>query len=241
MTTSWARAAAPLAALFLTSGLLASCSSGAGPTSVPSATEQETTSAPTQTQPVEKAPAEPTAEIVESGFGQPSNSEYTWVTALVHNVGGVGEFATVTFNLYGADDALLATVEQVESFTTDDGLTAVGTMSDVLSAPVARIEANLAVSDYGSTEPTASIAPIESPVQDGAASFVVTNTTSEDWGDLRIGVICKDAAGTVVGGGSAFPSGIPAGGEYMVSSNDAMLMFADAATTCTAYPTVADY
>ncbi|MBO0926295.1 hypothetical protein J1G44_17610 [Cellulomonas sp. zg-ZUI199] len=172
------------------------------------------------------------AEILEAGFGQ--DGDYTWVTSLVSNTGHVGEFATVVFNLFDETDTLIATEEQVEIFTSAEGVTAIGTQTDTTGKTVARVEATLEVSDYGSSaEPAEPVAPVDGQqTAEGDWTFTLVNGTAEDWSDLRVGIICRSAEGTIVGGGGDFPSLVPAGGQYLI---DGWVMAASPAS-CTAYP-----
>lgn len=193
--------------------------------------------APTPTEPAstktEAADLAETAEITEQGFGQ--SGGYAWVTAMVHNVGSVGEFATVHFNLYDEAGTLIASGDQVESLVSEDGWTAIGTQVEVPGGQqAASVEATLAISDYGMAgEPLPAIGPVDASMGDPQITFVVKNETSENWENLRVGIICRDEAGSVAGGGSAYPALIPAGSESMV---DGYVVISDAATSCTAYP-----
>lgn len=173
------------------------------------------------------------AEILESGFGQ--DGDYTFVTALVSNTGYVGEFATVVFNVYDQSDALVATEEQVEGFTSETGTTAIGTQVETSGFTVGRVEATLSVSDYGTTsDAVEQLSPVDGvPDADGGWTFELTNATGSDWVELRVGIVCRDAAGAIVGGGSDFPSLVPAGGSYLIS--DAIWQAASPAS-CVAYP-----
>ncbi|MET0433642.1 MAG: hypothetical protein ABW025_05695 [Cellulomonas sp.] len=184
----------------------------------------------------EQAASADAATILESGFGQ--DGDYAWVTALVQNEGLVDEFATVTFNLYDEAGTLVASTDQVEGFTSEKGMTAIGTQVDTSGAVVAKVDAHLGVSEYGSDrDPVAQVAPVDGTVGvDGEWTFALQNGTTEDWTDLRVGIICRDAAGTVVGGGSAFPPLVAAGQPYLLS--DSLIISTAATATCTAYPQV---
>lgn len=178
------------------------------------------------------------AEILEEGFGQ--EAEYAWVTALVHNVGQVGEFATVQFNLYDDGGTLIASAEQVESFVAEDGLTAIGTQVEIPNGQrAASVKATLAISEYGTSgQPLPTIEPIDFSAESRDATFVVENPSSENWEDLRIGVVCRDGSGSVVGGGVAYPNLVPAGSESMI---DTFLISSGFPASCTAYPNQAGY
>jgi hypothetical protein len=83
--------------------------------------------------------------LERSGFGGDEN--YLWVTSTVRDV-PVGQFATVSFNLYGADGTLLATESQVEQGVNPGAAITVGTQATAPQGqPVARVEPTLEVSD----------------------------------------------------------------------------------------------
>lgn len=113
------------------------------------------------------------------------------------NTGHVGEFATVVFKVCRQDDSLVATAERVEEFASAAGATAIGT----------QVESTLSVSDYGTTStPVEELQQVEKVVgADRSWTFALTNATDTDWADLRVGIIFRDATGTIVGGGSNFP------------------------------------
>lgn len=97
-----------------------------------------------------------------------------------------------------------------------------------------RVEATVSVSDYGdvsSDDALPVVAPIESPADN--PQFLIQNTTDEDWVDPRVQILCRDDAGQIAGGGSAYPTVITAGGEFMLS--DAHLITSDTASVCEAY------
>lgn len=179
------------------------------------------------------APAEAAghAEVTESGMAV--RDGYAWVAAMVEYKGLTGEFATVLFNVYDAEDNLIASTEQVEELSTEGTTVPIGTQVEVPSGSTAsRVEATVSVSDYGSRgEAMPVVDPIEAPA--GNPQFTIENTTGEDWADPRIQIVCLNDAGEIVGGGSTYPSMIPAGGEFLVS--DAYLITSDDATTCEAH------
>ena len=58
----------------------------------------------------------------------------------------------------------------------------------------------------------------EKPFNGIVASFTFTNNTAEDLTDLRVGVVCYDAAAGIIGGGSDVPDPAAAGiGPHCVS------------------------
>lgn len=212
--------------------LLTACASGAGSGSNEQVQDPAKTAAADK--PVEATTAvQDGATIRESGFGQAG--DYTWVTALVENTGLVGEFATVVFNLYDEGGTLLSTAEQVEGFTAAEGTTAIGTLVETAGVVVARVDASLSVSDYGmNTQPIEQLPAVTGQLAaDGTWTFELQNTTDDDWTDLRVGIICRSTEGTIVGGASAFPSLVPAGGPYLITDPIGQIV---GETSCTAYP-----
>ncbi|QDB79619.1 hypothetical protein FE251_09720 [Georgenia wutianyii] len=171
--------------------------------------------------------------IREAGVGQ--EGEYARAVALVETRGYVGEFLTVHFNVFDADDELIASGEQVEVIASEAGTFAVGTMVDVGAARAARVEATHAISDYGmggKALPTIEPAPVTLGDY-GLATIRLTNPTSEPWENLRIGIVCRNAEGAIVGGGDSYPSLVPANAESMA---DGYVIAGDGVTECTAYP-----
>ena len=179
------------------------------------------------------APPEPagSATVVESGIGV--DGDYAWVTAMVEHHGLTGEFATVLFNVYDEADELIVSEEQVELLGTAGTTFPIGTLIEIPSgSTVSHVKATVSTSDYGSRdEPTPVVAPVTAPAD--RPSFHIENSTGEDWTDPRIAIVCRDGAGTIVGGGVDFPRMIPAGGDFLVS--DAHVTSAGGAASCEAY------
>lgn len=197
----------------------------------PGGTESTSTSSTTS--------VKPDAEIAEYGFGQARG--YVWVTALVHNVGRVGDFATVHFNLLDEAGNLLASGDQVESFVSQEGVTAIGTQVAVPEgAEVATIEPTLSVSDYGdSADPKPTIAPVPLTLTEQDASFILTNDSIENWENVRVGIVCREASGAITGGGSAYPNLVPAQSQSIEEVLG--VIKSDGTTECTAYPSLSGF
>lgn len=190
--------------------------------------EQTSTDIPADA--VTSAEADGGIEVLESGIA--TDGDYAYVSAMVKHEGLTGEFATVLFNVYDDQDNLIVTQEQVEELGTEGTTFPMGTQVEIPSGSTpARVDATVSVSEYGSSsEARVVVAPIESSADN--PQFLIKNTTDEDWEDPRIQILCRDDAGDIAGGGSAFPTTIPAGGEFMLS--DVHLITSDAAT-CEAY------
>lgn len=171
-------------------------------------------------------PAAPSAAVIEkSGFG--GSDDYLWVTATVRDV-PVGQFATVSFNLYGADGTLLATETQTEQGVNPGAQIMVGTqVSAPKGQPVARIEPTLEVSNHDPAMPAKfkDVVLQVGPVTIGQDTFSgqtaeaeLTNPSAEQIPGARVGVTCFDQQGVIVGGGSDYPDVVPANGKVMVSA-----------------------
>ena len=155
----------------------------------------------------------PRATLVDTGFGQ--RDEYAWVTSLVQNqsADNVSHFVTVQFNLYDKSGELIASTDQVESFSSADQTMAIGTQVDVPDKKkVAKVEATLAVGDEtggdGEDAPeikTGKVKVVKDEYGTTVGRFEVYNSTKEALKSVRVGVICYDAKDRVNGGGSAYP------------------------------------
>jgi hypothetical protein len=168
----------------------------------------------------------PAAAVIEkSGFG--GSGDYLWVTSIVRNV-PVGQFATVSFNLYGADGKLLATQSQTEQSINPGARIVVGTqVTAPKDQPVTRIEPTLKISDH---TPVASVKFSNVVLQVGGvtmgqdtfggatAEAVLANPSDEQIPGARVGVVCFDQQGAITGGGSEFPNLVPAKGQVKVSA-----------------------
>lgn len=181
------------------------------------------------------APAEASdeVEVLESGIAV--EGDFAYVSAMIEHDGLTGEFATVLFNVYDDQGDLVASAEQVEQLATEGTTFPIGTQVEVPSgSEAARVEATVSVSDYGdvsSSEALPVVAPIESAADN--PQFLIQNTSDENWSDPRVQILCRDDAGQIAGGGSEYPTTIPAGGEFMLS--DVHLITSDSASDCEAY------
>jgi hypothetical protein len=186
---------------------------GGDETTTDSATSERSTAAPATTAPQE--PEGKAGEIVKSGFGQ--RDDFVWVTSLVkNNTDEAGATVTVQYNVLDATGSILVSGEQVESFSRGGELLAVGTQLEVPSGTeAATVEASLVVEPDGIGSefqeiPTSPVTVTTDEFGQPTASFEVTNPTSEPLSP-RIGVICYDSAGEIVGGTSEFPEVPPSG------------------------------
>lgn len=193
------------------------------------------------------AAAAKTPEILRSGFGQ--RDEYVQAIVVVKNTdkASVGEYVTASVNFKDASGNLVATETQVEHFSWVNQELVLPVWLDLSSQPktdIATIEPTVTISDHGSAaDPAEPLAPVdastigENMYGGPSAKFTLSNAGSEPLEELRVGIVCEDASGAIVGGSSDYPDLIPAGGE--------ILLDADVTTTgmpakCTAYPNYGD-
>jgi hypothetical protein len=171
-------------------------------------------------------PTKAAGSLVSSGFGQ--KDEYVWVTSLVHNDSDkVGQTVTVQFNAKDAAGALVKSTSQVENFSRVGQDLAVGTQ---INAPkdvkIATVEATLLIEDHGafSSEPfpemkTTPVTVVADPYGGSTANFELSNPTDQPVKSPRLGIICYDAANTIIGGGMDFPNLVPPSGKVAVEAH----------------------
>ena len=191
-----------------------------------SSDEESSTTAPTET----GAPAEtgapettevpidatPDGEIVEFGFGRGTSGYIQgMVVARTDSAAMIGEFATVSVNFLDASGGIVATEDQVEGFSWVGQELAFPVRFDDEAAVVVSMDPVMTFSDYGSSEPSKTPLPVleTTEIVDGkydsfAVSFEFTNETDEEL-SLRVGIVCYDEAGKVIGGGTTYPDAPP--------------------------------
>jgi hypothetical protein len=146
----------------------------------------------------------------------------------VHNNSDkVGQTVTVQFNAKDAAGKLLKSESQVESFSRVGQDLAVGTQIDVPSGTkVATVDATLLIEDDGtfSSEPfpemkVSTVKLVPNDYGDSDAVFELSNPTDQPVKSPRLGVICYNAAGKIIGGGVDFPDLVPPSGKVVVETN----------------------
>jgi hypothetical protein len=160
-----------------------------------------------------------------SGFGQAD--EYVWATAVVHNNSDyVGQTVTVSFNVLDSAGEILATESQVESFSQPGADHVIGTqLSLEPGRKAAKVEAALDVEASGtfSDQPFPQLPTSNVNVTGKGAyrnvTFVLTNPLTVAVKDPRIQLACVDGEGAIIGGGSAYPELVPAGGQVKVDTD----------------------
>jgi hypothetical protein len=188
-----------------------------------------------------KAPAkEPAAKLVKTGIG--GNKEYAWVAAIVTNASAdnVGMFVTVNFNLLDKDGELVATQDQVEQFTSAEQTLAIGTQVEMEGkAKIAKVEATLGLDNKTPMDdvpnlPVGKVKVKDTEYEGQQAVFEVKNPGDAAQKDARVGVVCLNKAGKIIGGGSAYPELIPAKGRVLV---EAGVLTTGKPATCEAHAT----
>lgn len=166
------------------------------------------------------------ASIAETGFGQ--QGQYATGIAVVQaeDDSAVDRFITVSMNFLDAAGDVIATETQTESFSWADQRLIIPVFnSDVGGKEVSSVEATLAFgsSNAGTGEPLDDLTTEEiEQSQNGertTASFLLTNPGAEQLGDLRVGVLCRDEAGAIIGGGAEYPELVPAAGEIRLEAD----------------------
>lgn len=225
---------AALAIATFTGGLTACGASGGAPAVDSATATSPASSAPSAT----SKPGKP-LHIVDSGFG--GDREYLWVTALVHNDNAQpGDFVVVNFNVLDAQGQILGSESQTEQFQSKAQDLAMGTQFENKTGKKAtRLEVTAAISSkaYSSQTPPPKLTlgkpSISSSYGARSAKFKVTNTTDTAVTGARFGVICKNAAGKINGGGTAYPDLLPPGGTVLVDAS--YILTSGAPDSCTAY------
>lgn len=219
---------------------LAFCLTGCGtgsPTTKPSHTST-TVGAASGAPAVSSRPA---ATLLAAGFGQ--QGEFVWATSLVRNDGThTGQTVTVNFNLLDKRGTLVASGSQVEGFSRAGQKLVLGTQIQVpTGVTVASVEASVNVDDSGTFSGMSHVDlgtyPMKISVGDfgsgWSASFALKNPTNQPLRSPRIGIICTNARGKVIGGDSEFPELVPASGQILVKTNN--LITNGKPSACTAY------
>jgi hypothetical protein len=170
----------------------------------------------------------PAVELVESGFGQ--SDVYVQGIAIVttNNDASVGEFVTVSVNFLDKLGRIIGTEEQTESFSWVGQQLVLPIwldLSDSPTAKVSKIEPSVSISDYGAAEPKPPLPILKSTevkktkYEGTTTSFAFKNTTDSDLKSLRVGVVCYNKGGNIIGGQSTYPNLSPAGKTIRIDSN----------------------
>lgn len=208
----------PLAASAATALLLTACGSiGSGSDSSGSDSGDKISSAENGSDTNNDGPA---AEIVDYAFVQ--DGEYIKGIALVraNDQDAVGKFATLSYNVLDADGQILATEEQIETFSwagQEIGFPFFASLDATPKAKAASIDPVLSVGDDSYSEEYDDALPVldaESIAADKygngyTVSFGFTNEGDESLDGLRAAAVCFDKDGKVIGGDTTYPDALP--------------------------------
>ena len=173
--------------------------------------------------------AQPSVELVDAAFWQDGQIAKGIVIATTNNPESVGEHVTTSVKFIDQAGRTIRTDVQVDSFAWDGQqlvLPVFASLDDPEST-VASIDASVSISDHGSPQKSRPELPvldsesiIENPDGGGElAAFTFTNPTDEDLSGLRIGVVCYDATGKIIGGGVDYPNLAAAGKSMRIDAN----------------------
>ena len=167
-------------------------------------------------------------KLVETGFGQ--RGQYALGVAIVKNTSGRGgATVTVTFDFTDDDGAVVESVTQAEHFSWADQELAVTAFAVLASEDVhvASLEATLLIEDNGdfADNPPGNIGVVTGTIKPGDAEgywevrFMLRNRDAQVVDDARVGVVCWDGSGTIIGGDSVYPEPIAASTVLEVASD----------------------
>lgn len=187
--------------------------------------------------PISTAPTtskeEPSAKIVESGFGQNESVARAMVVAESTNAEAVGQFVTASVNFLDETGSILATETQVEQFAWESQQIALPVTfyyGDQDVKPIVdSIEVSVSVSDHNLK---AVIRP-ELPVLDaieiqprrggGTKTAFEFNNEGEALDGLRVGSVCYNEEGQILGGDFAFPKAVPSSGKIRIEVDNSVV------------------
>jgi hypothetical protein len=160
------------------------------------------------------------AEVVDFAFTQ--SDEYVTGIALVraNSEDAVGKFVSLSYNVLDADGQILATEEQIESFSWEGqeiGFPIFVSLDATPGAKAATLDVVADVGDdsYGQEYTTPlPVLEAQSVVEDEygngyTASFGFTNDGDEKLESMRAAAVCFDKGGKVIGGATTYPDALP--------------------------------
>lgn len=183
------------------------------------------------------ASSEQVAEIVEYGFGQ--RDQYVYAPVIIKGTAEkAGQFVTVSANALDESGEIIATETQVEQITSPGQELVAAVFFDLGAgaATVADLEVTLTSDDEGDStdEPdlgTAEATSITEQYGTTTAAAEFENTTN-DTIDLNATAVCRDTAGTIIGGAFTSHGDVAAGSTALV---DVDVTVSSPPATCTIY------
>lgn len=190
----------------------------------------------------------PTVQVVDYGFGQMGDESQAIVIVRNDSASAVGEFLTASVNFLDINGGIVGTETQVEAFSWvgQELALPIWLYSEGGSVSVSEVDPSISISDYGSIFSARTPLPVlettnvsEAPYGGYTASFEYINETGADLRDLRIGVACYDAAGSIIGGASIFPPLAPAGKTIRIEAE--YLVVSESPASCKAFLNYGDF
>ena len=163
----------------------------------------------------------PSAEIVDFGFGQSDSAVRGIVLVTAKDEDVIGKFVTVSTNFLDAQGQIIATGDQIETFSWPGQQVGFPIFLYLPDLPkgtkVASIDPIVTVGDGFDEEimpplPVLDATEIRKSQSEGyKVSFGFTNESDQDLSDLRVAAVCYDKAGKMVGGDTTYPDSAPPG------------------------------
>lgn len=161
--------------------------------------------------------SKPAVEIIDTAHTQ--NDEYVTGVVLVraNSDDAVGKFVTVSYNVLDGDGQILATEEQIESFSwkgQDIGFPIFVSLDATPGAKAASIDPVVTIDadSFGASDPKEPLpvlkatSIVKEEYGDGfTASFGFTNSSEENLESMRVSGVCFNKAGKVIGGETTYP------------------------------------
>lgn len=153
--------------------------------------------------------------------------EYGFLSSIVTNssADNVGRFVTVHFNMLDKDGELVASEDQVEMFTSAKQTLAIGAHIEMEGkGNISKVEATLGLGSKDTMDDLPNLpvgkVKVKNTEYDGTqAVFEVKNIGDAAEKSARVGVVCFNKAGKIIGGGSDYPELIPAKGRVLVEAS----------------------
>ncbi len=164
--------------------------------------------------------AGPAAEIVDFAFIQDGEYGKGIVLVRANDAEAIGKFVTVSYNVLDARGQILASEEQIETFSwvgQEIGFPIFAPLDATPGAKAASVDPVVTVGGETYGEEYSDPLPVleaQSVAKDQygngyTVSFGFTNETDEKLEGLRVAAVCFDAAGKVIGGDVTYPDALP--------------------------------
>lgn len=160
--------------------------------------------------------------MLEAGLG--GTDKYVKAIAVVQTGQQVGQFLTVSFNVFDKAGTLVETAAQTDQVSVPNARMIVQAHIEMSADDAASVEATTMLSPHGldEIEPFPLITPTVSVIA-GAfgpqARFTIQNPINAPLKSLQVTVLCRDSSKVIVGGSTEYPDLVAAKGQVLVKSN----------------------